>query len=80
MRGLIRLHQERLSEARDLFVAAVRLRPGEARFLNNLGYAHELTGRLDDAWSAYDRAHRLAPGNAGFAANLDRIEARLRRR
>lgn len=80
MLGLIRLHQKRIGDARELFVKAVIARPDDARFLNNLGYAHELSGRLEDSWSAYDRALRLEPANKGFASNLARIETRLKKR
>lgn len=80
MLGLIRLHQKRISDARTLFVQAVIARPDDPRFLNNLGYAHELTGKIDDAWIAYDRALRLEPENKGFASNLARIETRLKKR
>lgn len=44
--------------------------PGNARALNNLGYAYVLAGRNADAESSFGRALSVAPGDVRAAANL----------
>jgi Flp pilus assembly protein TadD len=50
--------------------AAVRLKPEDPQFANNLGVAYRYAKREDDAIKAFQKAIALSPNDAGFHFNL----------
>lgn len=73
--GLLRLDQNRSSEAVAEFREAVRLKPGEAEPHNNLGAALGRLGLLDEAIVEFADAVRLEPSFAPARENLLRARA-----
>jgi Flp pilus assembly protein TadD len=59
-----------------LWSDTVRKSPGSARAWNNLGYAYQLEGRLEEALAAYRRALALEPDDLRARANLRLLEGR----
>jgi tetratricopeptide (TPR) repeat protein len=59
-----------------LWSDTVRKSPGSARAWNNLGYAHQLEGRREEARAAYLRALALDPDDLKARANLRLLEGR----
>jgi len=53
-----------------LWADTVRKSPGKARAWNNLGYAHQLEGRREEARRAYERALALDPEHLPARLNL----------
>ena len=66
-------NQDYRSEA-ALWSDTVRQSPGSARAWNNLGYAHQLEGRRDEACAGYERALRIDPQY--LQARINRLELR----
>jgi hypothetical protein len=58
-----------------LWESSVRLAPWNARAHNNLGYAYQLVGRLDEARREYRTALYLEPGHDKARLNLMFLEA-----
>lgn len=56
-----------------LWEATARRSPTKARVLNNLGYAYQEAGRIEDARAAYGRAVRLDPDYLKARNNLGRL-------
>ena len=54
--GLVALHREDFSSARDWFSRAVAIQEGESEAHTNLGLAYVALGRHEDALHAFDRA------------------------
>jgi tetratricopeptide (TPR) repeat protein len=54
---------------------AARKSPGKARVANNLGYAYQQAGRLEEAKLAYQQAIALDPGYWKARINLDVLES-----
>ncbi len=52
---------------------AARKSPHKARVFNNLGYAYQQTGRLDEAEQAYLRALELDPKHPRAYWNLENL-------
>jgi len=65
-------NQDYASEA-SLWRATARHSPAKGRVWNNLGYALEREGMLDEARTAYRRAIDLDPADFRAQMNLDRI-------
>lgn len=66
-------NQDYRSEA-ALWNDTVRKSPASARAWNNLGYAHQLEGRRDEACAAYERSLRIDPQY--LQARINRLELR----
>jgi Flp pilus assembly protein TadD len=58
-----------------LWESSVRLAPWNARAHNNLGYAYQLVGRLDEARREYRTVLYLEPGHDKARLNLMFLEA-----
>jgi Flp pilus assembly protein TadD len=58
-----------------LWEATARHSPGKARVWNNLGWAYEGAGRVDDARRAYDQALVLDPNEWKARTNRELLEA-----
>jgi len=56
---------------------AVELRPESASLHNNLGFAHERRGELEEAYLEYLEAEGRSEGDARYARNRQRIESVL---
>jgi tetratricopeptide (TPR) repeat protein len=56
-----------------LWADTVRKSPGKARAWNNLGYAHQLEGRREEARRAYERALALDPEHLPARLNLQNL-------
>jgi len=57
-----------------LWEATAKYSPNKGRVHNNLGYAYELAGRMEDARKAYRRALEIDPKYARATANLRAME------
>jgi protein O-mannosyl-transferase len=58
-----------------LWQDTARHSPDKARVFNNLGYAFQSEGRIDEARQAYQHALALQPDNVKAANNLERLNA-----
>ncbi len=74
-----RTRLEALSEAVAAFRQALRLRPGDTRLLDTLGWNLLALGRRDEAVSSFQEALRLDPGFARAQSNLGEAYRQLGR-
>ncbi len=68
--ALVADRQRRHREAAMLYETALRLKPLDARILNDLGYCFFLQGKLDKAESALAKAVAITPTDSRFRNNL----------
>jgi adenylate cyclase len=62
--GMSLMYGGRADEAIPVFQMALRLNPlGESSLFHNLGHAYRVTGRFDEAVSAYKKAIQRSPNN-----------------
>jgi tetratricopeptide (TPR) repeat protein len=71
--GCVDLGERRLDDAIREFEEALRIAPGYAEAISNLGVALELSGRADQAAEKYEEALRFSPGLAEAHHNLGRL-------
>lgn len=67
------INDGQLEQAAELLTQAVKAHPMAPELRMNLGYVHELLGRVDDAVEQYAAIVALAPGNSYAAGRLERI-------
>ena len=67
------------AEAVRAFQEAIAADPGDVEALNNLGYAHFLSGNLETAEQVLFHALRLAPGRANAWTNLGQTYAKQKK-
>lgn len=72
--GTILLQQGRYAEAADALARALRLDSSYQEAYYKLAQAYEGAGRIDEAWSYYDRARRIL-GTAEVRADVERFVA-----
>lgn len=72
--GTVNRNRDYRSEV-ALWEATARHSPGKARVWNNLGWAYEGAGRVDDARRAYDQALVLDPNDWKARANRELLDA-----
>ncbi|MEM1202397.1 MAG: tetratricopeptide repeat protein [Acidobacteriota bacterium] len=61
------------SEALFRFRQAERLRPGDARILNNMAVSYEALGQFENALDHYQQAIRADPGDRDLKRNYSRF-------
>lgn len=68
--GAVALARPDPRAAFDILSAAATCHPGSTGIANNLGIAHQMAGRLDEAVICFERALALAPGTKGPLLSL----------
>jgi tetratricopeptide (TPR) repeat protein/uncharacterized protein (AIM24 family) len=71
------LRQGRVEQAVASFVAALEVRPGEAKALALLGLAYFRGGQVADARPIYEELVARAPGDASYRLNLGLVHLKL---
>jgi tetratricopeptide (TPR) repeat protein len=73
VKGIALAQEGKYEEAITSFREAVRLRPGYADALNNLGNVLYFQKKLDEAIACYEEVLRVAPEHAGACSNLGEV-------
>jgi tetratricopeptide (TPR) repeat protein len=68
--GLLNLQRQRMVEAINFFVAALKTNSGSADAMSNLGLALHASGRYEQAIFSYQNALRIVPGHPEILYNL----------
>jgi tetratricopeptide (TPR) repeat protein len=77
--GVIRLHQDRLAEAKTDFVDVLAIDPGDVKARTNLASVLVREGQPDAAIAEYNRVLAAEPGNAEAHYDLGNVLLRTRR-
>lgn len=75
--GLYHMYRDEIDLATIAFSSALEEQPTDARLLSYLGHCYHRAGRIDDAWSTFDRAVQMNPGEGTAHKGLAEI-AKLR--
>jgi hypothetical protein len=69
------VEQNRLDEARDQFIEALRIKPDYSEAFNNLGVVYSRTGHIDEAIHQYEQALKVNPDYGDAESNLNKLKA-----
>ena len=70
IKGTTRLQENKITDAINALIEAVKLRPDIPEAFHNLGYAFERNGSIKEAIRAYEKAINLKPNYASALNNL----------
>jgi len=71
-------HSGKIKDARDAFLKALKLAPGNTSAINNLGVTYHAAGEIHRAMYYFDKAISIDPGNTDAMANINAINDEIK--